>query len=178
MGNGHNYSHKIWQEALSLASHKVATPVPHYLEAYLVEMLIRHTQTSALNAKPCFTLEFFQALNAANQIQRLQNVGDVCLIYAGLFPGHAEKKALNVKYFVELGQSAYGLISRTTGDIFALLAQKFVLLMDILQSMRPASGLSLLQLFSQWEKLQSRAAYNELTLRGAIPISHLQLFKK
>ncbi|HSW70687.1 MAG TPA: hypothetical protein VLH77_01760, partial [Gammaproteobacteria bacterium] len=67
----------------------------------------------------------------------LQTVGDQCLLITGLFPAAAEKRRVKVRYYIELGQIAYEVISRKNNDIFSLLSQQFVLLMDVLQSFRP-----------------------------------------
>ena len=58
---------------------------------------------------------------------------------------------MNLKYFIDLGQSAYDLISRKNNDIYSLLATEFISLMAVLQSFRPCSMNTLpLELHQIW----------------------------
>jgi hypothetical protein len=88
----------------------------------------------------------------------LQNVGDQCLLYAGLFPHQAEMRHVKITYFVDLGRIAYTTISKTTNDVFSALALQFVALMDVLQSIPEKPVLSPLEAYEQWDKLKSKRA--------------------
>src|SRR5262249_52839092 len=88
----------------------------------------------------------------------LQNVGDQCLLFVGLFPHAAEKKHVKINYFVDLGRSAYANISHTVNDLYWSLAIQFVALMDVLQSIRHTPDLLPLEAFEQWSELDSQRA--------------------
>jgi hypothetical protein len=79
-------------------------------------------------------------LKPTQRQQLLQEVGDKCLIYTGLFPKIAEKRLVQLSYFVKLGQSSYATISKSHNDLYQGLAKQFVSLMDVLQSLRQYSN--------------------------------------
>lgn len=112
------------------------------LESYLVFLLMRFTSrpqfASAVLAREF--LETFQ-LKSSLQRERMRDVADQCLLYAGLFPERAQRKRVSERYFIELGQGAYetvaGLSSVADSALFRLIAERFRLLRDVLRSMRP-----------------------------------------
>ena len=76
------------------------------------------------------------------QRKSLQEVGDKCLLFSGLFPECAERKRVTVGYFVQVGQIAYEQLSLKVPDstalVFEQLCEGFINVMDVLQSMRPS----------------------------------------
>ena len=107
-------------------------------------------------------LKFLEGLkNPQNQRGlALQNVGDQCLLITGLFPALAEKRLVKIRYYVELGQSSYEVISRKNNDIFSLLSKQFVLLMDVLQSFRPCTAETLpTALYPIWDETGNLLSY-------------------
>ncbi len=87
--------------------------------------------------------EFLISVNRTGSLRplALRDVGDQCLLYSGLFPGRAMRRRVRVSYYVNIGKSAYFSLATSekfsdNNNLFATLADKFVCLMDILQSMR------------------------------------------
>ena len=92
----------------------------------------------------------------------LQNLGDQCLLFAGLFPKQASSHHVKISYFVGMGRSAYQAISHATNDVFNSLALQFVLIMDVLQSVPKHAELMPLEAYEQWTELGSQRAYRIL----------------
>ena len=100
----------------------------------------------------------------------MQMVGDECLIFAGLFPRQAEKKQVKINYFVDLGRAAYLAVSKKANDLYGSLSVHFVVLMDVLQSIRSHHDLMPLEAYEQWERVGSQRAYRILReYTGAVP---------
>lgn len=153
----------LWQEVIKNAENRCAITLKEDLEAYLVSLLIKYTNKPEV-AKQILAPAFLEALKTRT-IERsvtLQLVGDQCLIFAGLFPKAAEKRLVKIKYFVDLGRSAYSAISCKTNDLFGSLAIEFVVLMDVLQSIRAYPELMPLEAYEQWTQLGSQRAFKIL----------------
>lgn len=149
----------LWQEAVKQAEDRCQITLNEELESYLVSLLMRYSDQPDV-AQEVFARTYLQAMQKeeAEQMAALQKVGDECLLFSGLFPGVAEKRLVSVKYFVELGQSAYSVLSNTANDLYARLAVRFVMLMDVLRFIRPSSDLMPLEAYQQWQDLGSKHA--------------------
>lgn len=149
----------LWHKVVQQAENACAISLDQEVEIYLTCLLIRYTNKPDI-AKQILADAFLKALQKQTFERQLslQHVGDQCLLLAGLFPRAAQKKRVNIKYFVDLGRSAYGSISHTTNDLYASLAFQFVPLMDILQSIRHPSDLMPLEAYEQWHTLGSKRA--------------------
>jgi len=153
----------LWQEVIHRAEDSCAIMLKKELEAYLASLLMRYTSHTDL-LKHAMAIKFLKSLQA-HQYERhaaLQNVGDECLLVTGLFPNAVDKYHVKIHYFVDLGQAAYANISQQSNDIFQLLANHFVLLMDSLQSIRQYSkeypDLMPLAAYEQWSSIGSQRA--------------------
>lgn len=130
-----------WHALLVKAQQDLTIGLNEDLESYLVFLLMRYSQKPQI-AKSVLALDF---LNSAQNFTKgnsapLQDVGDKCLLFAGLFPERAKQRRLTVTYFINLGQSAYGTLSNnyfdTNAELFSDLCEEFVLLTNILQATR------------------------------------------
>lgn len=150
----------LWQDLVKHAEDRCAITLQEELEAYLVTLLSRYTNRPEV-AKQIFATAFLEALSLSESQRHvsLQHVGDQCLLFAGLFPRVAQKRLVRVSYFVDLGRSAYAAISNKTNDIYDLLALQFVVLMDVLQSLRePPHPLMPIEAYEQWQEIGSKRA--------------------
>ncbi len=101
----------------------VGVEVSETTEFYLVNLLTEFNRTeslykleeSRLEEEP-LAIKLANAIcgDTATQIRELKALGDRALYVAGIFPENLEKRAIGLKYYVEMGSSAYGLLS----DIF------------------------------------------------------------
>jgi len=161
----------LWKDLIKSAENRCSITLSEHLESYLIALLHRYTNKPEL-VQQILAQAFLEAMQMRRNERQvsLQIVGDQCLLYAGLFPGAAQRKHVKVKYFVDLGRSAYANVSKKANDLFWSLAIEFVALMDVLQTMRDYSDLLPLEAYEQWEELGSKRALHILkTYSNAIP---------
>lgn len=172
--------HALVQEAESNCEYHLCEE----LESYLVFLLMRFTKESHLHGR-ALAMEWLESQHALlkEKEDKLQTVGDKCLLLAGLFPGRAEQLRVRISYFVTLGQSAYGLLSEQHGPslatLFMALSEEFVCLMEILQAMRAVSAtdeaLTPLQAEELWADTQSELAKNCLNSHLTYPDARIDV---
>lgn len=163
----------LWQEVIKNAETRCEVNLNDEIEFYLIALLMRYTKEPHL-INQILAISYLEALHLKpnERIYTLQTVGDQCLLFTGLFPRLAQKRNVKISYFVDLGQSAYAAISKKENDLYGLLALKFVVLMDVLQSIREYPDLLPLEAYEQWEELGSKRALKILqTFTRAIPIT-------
>lgn len=138
--------HRLIREASAESTHEL----DEELESYLVFLLMRYCRDPDMT-KRVMALDFLESLNAQGQTRTngLRDVGDQCLIYAGVFPHMAQRRLVRVSYFVDLGRTAYHelseFVSAATGTLYRELANAFVTLMEVLHQMCELNGTRLLQ---------------------------------
>lgn len=149
----------LWQDVVKHASNRCDVNLQQELEIYLSILLARYTNKPEV-AKKILAQAFLEALQKRAQQREIsmQDVGDQCLLFAGLFPRSAEKKHVKISYFVEMGRTAYLSISKVTNDLYDTLALHFVVLMDVLQSIGPTPLLLPLEAYDQWHEVGSQRA--------------------
>jgi len=147
-------------------------------ESYLVFTLMRFTQRTTLGLY-CLALAYLDGLSklGMQRYESLREVGDQCLLLAGLFPEYAQRYSVPVSYFVRVGQSAYDELA-VQDNLFGQLSQAFVNLMDVLQNMRELGEgrrcLDPLQAHELWFTTGSRHAYSILKeATQAVPATRL-----
>lgn len=169
--------HALVNEAQAAAAHQL----DESLESYLVFLLMRFTRRPDMFAQ-IMAKEYLncQADGSEQRSEKLRDIGDHCLLFSGLFPHQAERRLVNIGYFVDLGRTAYHEIahrsSHSASMLFAHLAEDFVLLMDILHAIRTLQHeqdphLGKLQAFELWQETGSQFAFDSLNTQGnALPI--------
>jgi len=107
----------------------------------------------------------------------LRELGDHCLLLAGLLPETVTRQGLMLTEMVYTGRQAYAVLAARGADpVYAILLKEFVHLMDLLQTMRELDGRSLqldpLQLHALWVETGSRKARRLLpTCSDALPLA-------
>lgn len=130
-----------WQSLVLEAQSASHIDLTEDLQSYLVFMLMRFLNDTQLHEKP-IAVDFLETLHQQGKLQQnnLREVGDKCLIISGFFPGLAERRFVQVNYFVNLGKGAYASLShlseKTTAMLYQDLSHGFVPLMDVLQTIR------------------------------------------
>lgn len=137
-----------WHALINDAQHTSQVLLNEELESYLVFLLVRFAGQPQM-AQSVLALEFLESVSEAGRrsSEKLQEVGDKCLLFSGLFPGRAKKRRVEISYFVDLGQSAYATFANHAGStispLFTELSLHFVALMSVLHATRlPLSQLS------------------------------------
>lgn len=176
-----------WQTLVTEASQACQIALSEDIESYLVFLLMRFTGSPQI-AQNIMALEFLHSTNkyGVQRSQALRDVGDQCLLYSGLFPGRARRRRVRVSYYVNIGKSAYLLLSNkgqsADTDIFAGLAKQFVPLMDILQAMREVNNkiilLDPIATEELWRDTGSNHALQNLqqfTQQASTPITKIEI---
>ncbi len=96
---------------------------------------------------------------------------------SGFFPDSFHRKAVDVDYYVSMGEYAYGSLSRRDtdafGEVFSELARKFVAYMDVLSDVSEHSGIrssmDVLRLYEKWLRTGSARDGQRLIDRGIVP---------
>jgi len=166
-----------WQALVEEAELSAAIKLSSEIESYLVFLLMRFSDQPGI-VHSILATDFLESLAQLpkERLEALRDVGDKCLLFAGLFPGRARKRRVRISYFIKLGQLAYGSLSETRHadlkTLYADLALQFVGLMDILHTMRELTDhsnftehstfLDLLQAEELWSDTKSPHALKTL----------------
>ncbi len=163
----HPTSTAQWHALVSEAESASGCVLQEDLESYLVFLLMRFVNQPHMLAR-VLAMDYLRGLSASDRARRekLQEVGDHCLLFSGLFPQQAERRMVKISYFVDLGRVAYSQTAELTptqmASVYTDLAREFVSLMDILQTMRALQGrqsqLTPLNAFDLWSETGSRHA--------------------
>lgn len=162
-----------WHALVQDAQSHTGTQLDIPLESYLVHTLIRYTERPEMVAR-ILALDYLQAQHNAGQLrqEQLRDVGDQCLLFAGLFPQRARRRRVRVSYYVDLGRSAYHGLSDSRHDwaeVYAELSEQFVTLMDTLLAIRklgnldtPEGILDPINAYELWQDTKSSSARETL----------------
>lgn len=133
--------HSLVCEAESAAQHFL----DEELQSYLVFLLMRFVGKPEI-ASSIVALDYIHSLQAHGNSQqdKLRNVGDICLLHAGLFPERASRRRVSKKYYIEMGCSAYqclaDVIHQKLSDLYNRLSGEFLPLTRILHQVREVGG--------------------------------------
>ena len=165
-----------WHSLIKEAEEQCSCHLDESMESYLVFTLMRFMKDQDL-ATQVMALEYLHShtLPKSMRIEQLRDIGDQCLLLSGLYPRRAEKRLVRVGYYVNLGRSAYhhigDSVQQSVAELYRQLAEAFVTLMDLLQTIREFSSPALqpIQNLELWSDTGSAAAFDRLT-GGAIPL--------
>ena len=131
-----------WQQIICAAQNKRSISLCEAQESYLVFLLMRFVSKPEL-ASSVVGLDFLNAMHERGHMRRqlLREIGDKCLLLAGLFPGRAQRKRVRISYFVALGQSAYAELAQIQDD-FIRMAEGFVTMLEVLHAVRPSQAMA------------------------------------
>ncbi|HEY6359754.1 MAG TPA: hypothetical protein VIX63_01555 [Vicinamibacterales bacterium] len=148
---------------------------------YLVNLLagfVRVDRSPSADDEP-LGVRLAKALQAAGMRQRdgLRQVGDHSLFISGFFSDSLNRSLVDVDYYIQLGERAYGSLARqgddTLGEVFDELAARFTAFVDVLGevSARTALGSNsdLLRLYEKWLRTKSPRSGSLLVSRGIVP---------
>ncbi len=142
---------QVWQELVQEAAGRVGHPLDESGEAYLVFMLLRY-QGDAWLLSHVLGLDWLDAHNLVGtaRADTLRDVGDRCLLVAGLFPGLAERRRVNVDYYIDIGRSAYQGVAEVGRQAYAALyrqlARSYLDLVETLNAVRSLAQPELIRL--------------------------------
>ena len=121
------------------------------------------------------------ATSAEERNQLLRRIGDVALFVSGFFASSFVRRAVDIDYYIHMGGNAYGTLSdevagtfrgNTFAPVFRELAQKFQMLVDVLNEISEGSAghADLVRTFEVWRKTGSKRAAALLQQQGVVPL--------
>lgn len=131
---------QLWYDLVREGEERVRTPLPEIIESYLVFMLQRHQNDAVLGGRT-LALDWLGGLERVGRerADAMRDVGDRCLLIAGLFPRLAERRNVQPHYYAALGQAAYGEVAVATrtgyAELFAQLARAFDAMLRVLRGL-------------------------------------------
>lgn len=131
----------LWHSLIREAEHNGSAPLDEEAESYLVFLLMRHLRDAELGGR-IFAIDYLDALQEAPSVreQHLRDVGDRCLLIAGLYPHQAHRRLVGLDYFLSLGAQAYadlaGAARHALADLYGRLAHSFARLVRVLVEVR------------------------------------------
>jgi hypothetical protein len=151
---------------------------------YLVDLLCRFTRPDRRipfndDERQPLALRLARALDAGGMERRarLRNVADFSLFISGFYSDSLQRGAVDVDYYVSMGEYAYASLARRDqdafGEVYAELGRKFVPFMDVLSDISErtgqTSGRDVLRLYERWLRTGSRRAADRLVSKGIPP---------
>lgn len=132
---------QLWQTVIREGARRGGVRLDEDAESYLGFVLIRYLRDTQL-ASHTLALDWLQAHEerALARADALRDVGDRCLLIAGLFPQLATRRRVSEDYFIDLGGSAYRGVAEAAragyAALFAQLARGFEQLVAALRHVR------------------------------------------
>ena len=116
---------ELWQALVHEAGARARTPLDDTRESYLVFVLLRYQRDDTLLARTQ-ALEWLEAQARVGSIRAdaLRDVGDRCLLIAGMFPQLAVRRHVQSDYFVNLGRGAYLEVAHASRNAYATLFEQ------------------------------------------------------
>ena len=169
-----------WHTLVREAEQDYGCRLDEDMQSYLVFTLMRFANKQQLNCQ-ALAIDYLTSHQLPNNLchEQLRDVGDQCLLVSGLYPQSAAKRQVSATYYVDLGRSAYHHISTVTqqgiAELYQQLAESFVLLMDLLQTIRRYSSPALqpIAALDLWQQTGSRAALQQISDNGVPVYPHL-----
>lgn len=179
--------------ALETATRNQEVALQDTTSAYLVNLLTDYCNAATF-AEVCdggrhirpLALIYADALAAEHLQQRrrtLQKLGDIALFIAGIFTDSLKRRAVDVDYYIGMGEAAYGYVhdslqgsarSKAGDALFDELGRKFASLVDVLGEIAEMSGLKsnsdVMRAYDLWIKTGSERAHRQLLRSGIHPL--------
>ena len=162
-----------WHTLVHEAEQDYGCQLDEAMQSYLVFTLMRFAKNQQLNSH-ALAIDYLNShhLPTSLRSEQLRDIGDQCLLVSGLYPQSAEKRQVGATYYVDLGRSAYHHISTVTqqgiAELYQQLSESFILLMDLLQTIRQYSmpALQPIAAMELWQHTGSKAAYRQISKNG------------
>ena len=97
-----------WHHLVCEAEQQSHQHLGEEVQSYLVFLLQRFLSKPEI-ATRVLALDYLKSLRSVGQrqIEKLRDVGDICLLHAGFFPQRARRRSVSINYYVDLGVGAY-----------------------------------------------------------------------
>lgn len=177
---------EYFKELVDSALARQHVPAGDLTAYYLVNLLCQFVRPdgrgTADDAAQPLAIRLARALESGGleQRARLRHLGDFSLFTTGFFSDSLQRRAVDVDYYVSMGEYAYGSLSRHDGetfaDVFADLSRRFVAYMDVLADISERTAINpvrpdndVLRLYEKWLRTGSTRDGQKLVERGVLP---------
>ena len=120
-----------WHALIGRAEYFAHELLPHNIEDYLVRLFMRFNQQETPLAA-----EFSRAKQLTAIDDKLQNLGDQCLLLCGFYPEAAVEYGVSLDEFASMGREAFQKLATSRDNensiIFEFLANNFVQVSELL----------------------------------------------
>jgi hypothetical protein len=143
---------ELWQALVHDAGQRTCTALDDTRERYLVFVLLRYQGDATLLARTQ-ALEWLRAQDEGGSMRAdaLRDVGDRCLLIAGLYPGLAERRRVGADYFIDMGRGAYAEVAVASHNSYATLFEQLARsYRDLVRTLRALRGLPDMPLLPAW----------------------------
>ena len=179
---------QFFHEKIVEAQEKQHLKLSENVEFYLVNLLcdyIRSSNTSA--ADDCLALTLKKALESpySEKVFLYKKLADDALYYSGFFQEYFNNKSFDIRYYVTMGESAYGELSSlmrgkttfnsTMSQIYKEMSKNFLCAVDILlhiaeETTQQGQIRNTLSIYDAWLNTNSSKLQKELFKRGISPL--------
>jgi hypothetical protein len=137
-------------DEVAAAEEKLRIELSPHSKIYILDLLKRLARSDHLFApladdRPLAAI-MLEAMhkNIFERTRDLRLIGDLSLVFAGLYPEHLTRRLMGVDYFISLGKRSYGLLSETCREyrsrrelavLYFQLFSEFMCLTEILTEM-------------------------------------------
>ncbi len=121
--------------------------------------------------------------NLFERSRDLKAVGDLSLIFSGLYPDHLTRRTVDIDYFIDTGRRSYSLLSQMYGpyrskqglhNLYSMLVAEFVSLIEILTEISGElhfmDETNIVRAFARWRSTRVRRYRQILKRHNIIPL--------
>ncbi len=177
-------------DEIEAAEERLQIQLSPHSKVYLLHLLKRLSESDdffyseVIGDKP-LGIVLLEALhkNLFEKLRDLKVVGDLSLIFSGLYPEHLTRRLVDIDYFIQLGRRSYHLLSdaysniRTKQELFVLYSQlvaEFISLIDVLteisEDLSFLDSSQLAKVYSRWQKTRVKKYLEILSQHKVIPL--------
>lgn len=189
-----NQPHEFFHEQLTEAAASLKVDLDDNLRFYLINLMcdfvdparVENPEEGGIDLLGTpLALIFKEALESppSHRLRLLKRLGDTSLYFSGFFPDYFNTKTFDIKYYAEMGSSAYRTVSTIMRDqfaephftsIYANLSARFIELADVLGEVAEAGHSAkrpddILTLYDRWQQTASKRLQRKLERWGIVP---------
>lgn len=178
----------FFHEKVLEAQKKQNVKLTENVEFYIVNLLCEYVRVNEFdNSEDCLAFILKKALESPfpERIFLYKKLADTALYFSGYFQEYFTNKIFDIKYYISMGESAYGELSGlmrqkntyslTMSQIYKEMSLHFMQAVDVLlyiseQTNQNQSQRSTLSIYDAWLNTQSNHLEKELIERGVHPV--------
>jgi hypothetical protein len=178
-------------DEIEAAEERLKLELSPHAKLYLIHLL-KHLSESrdfffsdVVQEKP-LGIVLMEALhkNIFERTRDLKAVGDLSLIFSGLYPEFLTRRMVDIDYFIEIGRRSYRLLSDTYGPyrtkqelyrLYSVLFAEFLRLIDVLTEISGElhfmDEADIVKALARWRRTGLKRYHDILERHGVFPIS-------